>query len=272
LTTSTTDSNGEVLIEFRLDGKVALVTGAGPNNGHAIARALSEAGADVAVSDLNVANSEEGARLVAETGRRALSVPFDITDLDAVQAGVERVRTELGSIDVLVNNAGTIEPRDGKSGGQLGLFLDSDPAIWHRWIDLNIYGSLHCVYAVLAGMVERGWGRVIQISSGAAHQGLPSGHSMYGAGKAGIEAAIRHIAIENATSGVTMNSIAVGAMRAKGAVAASNPAIEKVRASVPLGRVATSEDVAGAVQWLASEAGAFMTAQTIHLNGGVYSR
>jgi NAD(P)-dependent dehydrogenase (short-subunit alcohol dehydrogenase family) len=259
-------------MEFRLDGKVALVTGAGPNNGHAIAQALSEAGADVAVSDLSAGNSEEGARLVAATGRRSLSVPFDITDLDAVRAGVERVKTELGPVDVLVNNAGTIEPRDGKSGGQLGQFLDSDPAIWHRWIDLNIYGSLNCVYAALPGMVERGWGRVIQISSGAAHRGLPSGHSMYGAGKAGIEAAIRHIAIENAASGVTMNSIAVGAMRATGAATASNAAIEKIRASVPLGRVATSEEVAGAVQWLASDAGAFVTAQTIHVNGGVYSR
>jgi NAD(P)-dependent dehydrogenase (short-subunit alcohol dehydrogenase family) len=262
----------EATMDFGAEGRRALVTGAGPNNGHAIAQALARAGADVAVSDLTLENSEAGTALVRAEGRRSLAVPFDITDLSSVRAGVAEIERELGAIDILVNNAGTIEPRDGKSGGQLGRFTESDPDMWHRWIDLNIYGSLNCLYAVLPGMVDRGWGRVIQISSGAAHRGLPSGHSMYGAGKAGIEAALRHVAIENATHGVTINSVAVGAMRAKGAVAASNPDIERLRASVPMGRVAASDEVAAAVQWLASDLAGFMTAQTIHLNGGVYSR
>jgi NAD(P)-dependent dehydrogenase (short-subunit alcohol dehydrogenase family) len=256
------------MAEFRADGRVALVTGAGPNNGHAIAQALAESGADVAVSDLTAAHSEAGAGLVAATGRRSLAVPFDITDLEAVRAGVALVEQELGPIDILVNNAGTIERREGRSGGQMGLFVDSDPAVWHRWIDLNVYGSLHCIHAVLRGMTERGWGRVVQISSGAGARGLPSGHSTYGAGKAAIEAAIRHIAIENAKLGVTLNSIAVGPLAMPGA--ASNPALEAIRASIPVGRKGRPEEIAGTVVWLASELGGWTTGQTIHVNGGIY--
>jgi 3-oxoacyl-[acyl-carrier protein] reductase len=254
--------------EFRTDGRVALVTGAGPNNGHAIAKALAESGADVAVSDLTEAHSEAGARLVEATGRRSLAAPFDITDLEAVRAGVARIERELGPIDILVNNAGTIEPRDGFSGGQMGLFVDSDPAIWHRWIDLNVYGSLHCIHAVLRGMIDRGWGRVIQISSGAGSRGLPSGHSTYGAGKAAIEAAIRHIAIENAKLGVTLNSVALAAVMTPGSI--SSPSLDAIRASIPMGREGAPEEVAGAVVWLASQLGAWTTGQTIHVNGGVF--
>jgi NAD(P)-dependent dehydrogenase (short-subunit alcohol dehydrogenase family) len=256
------------LIVFRVDGKVALVTGAGPNNGHAIAVTLAGAGADVAVSDLNAANSERGAELVVGTGRRSIAVPFDITDLDAVRAGVSLVEQELGPIDILVNNAGTIEPRGGLSGGQMGPFVDSDPAMWHRWIDLNIYGSLNCIHSMLSGMIDRGWGRVVQISSGAGSRGLPSGHSTYGAGKAGIEAAVRHIAIENAANGVTLNSVAVGPIAISGAT--SNPEIDKIRAGVPIGREGRPDEIAAAVLWLSSDAGEWITAQTIHVNGGVY--
>jgi NAD(P)-dependent dehydrogenase (short-subunit alcohol dehydrogenase family) len=256
--------------EFRADGKVALITGAGPNNGHAIAERLAQVGADVAVSDLTEENSQVGADRVAQTGRRSCAVPFDITDLEAVRAGVARVEAELGPISILVNNAGTIEPRDGKSGGQMGQFVDSDPAIWHRWIDLNVYGSLNCIHSVLRGMVGRSWGRVVQISSGAGSRGLPSGHSTYGAGKAAIEAAVRHIAIENGRAGVTLNSVAVGPLNIKGAGAASNPDIDRIRASVPVGRVGEPEDIASAVQWLASDAAGWITAQTIHVNGGVF--
>jgi NAD(P)-dependent dehydrogenase (short-subunit alcohol dehydrogenase family) len=253
---------------FRVDGKVALVTGAGPNNGHAIAVALAGSGADVAVSDLSAAHSERGAELVVGTGRRSIAVPLDITDLDAVRAGVGLVEQELGPIDILVNNAGTVEPRDGLSGGQMGQFVDSDPAIWHRWIDLNIYGSLNCIHSTLSGMIDRGWGRVVQISSGAGSRGLPSGHATYGAGKAGIEAAVRHIAIENAAKGVTLNSVALGAIAISEAT--HNPEIDRIRASIPIPREGRPDEVAAAVLWLASDAGEWVTAQTIHVNGGVY--
>jgi NAD(P)-dependent dehydrogenase (short-subunit alcohol dehydrogenase family) len=251
-----------------MDGRVALVTGAGPNNGHAIVVALAEAGADVAISDLNPTHAERGANSVTAAGRRATAVPFDITDLEAVRAGVAQAERDLGPIDILVNNAGTIEPRDGMSGGQMGPFVDSDPAIWHRWIDLNLYGSLHCVHAVLRGMVERGWGRVVQISSAAGARGTAGGTSTYGAGKAAIEGALRHIAIENATTGVTVNSIALGAIASPDAI--SSPSLDALRAAVPVGRTGRPDEVAGAVVWLASEVGGWVTAQTIHVNGGLY--
>jgi NAD(P)-dependent dehydrogenase (short-subunit alcohol dehydrogenase family) len=253
---------------FRADGRVALVTGAGPNNGHAIALALAGAGAVVAVSDKRKEHSVAGADAINAAGGRAIAVPIDITDLDAVRAGVAQVEDELGPVDILVNNAGTIEPRDGMSGGQLGQFIDSDPSVWHRWIDLNLYGSLYCVHAVLPKMVARGWGRVIQISAGGASRGMSSGHSMYGAGKAAIEAAMRHIAIENATRGVTANSLALGPMDIVGAV--HNPALDAIRAAIPIGRQGRPDEAAAAVVWLASDACEWMTGQTIHLNGGLY--
>jgi NAD(P)-dependent dehydrogenase (short-subunit alcohol dehydrogenase family) len=209
-----------------------------------------------------------GADAICAAGGRAIAVPIDITDLDAVRAGVAQVENELGSVDILVNNAGTIEPRNGMSGGQLGQFIDSDPLIWHRWIDLNLYGSLYCIHSVLPQMVARGWGRVIQISAGGAARGMSSGHSMYGAGKAAIEAAVRHIAIENAKRGVTANSLALGPMDMGDAV--HNPELDAIRASVPIGRQGRPEEVGAAVVWLASDACEWMTGQTIHLNGGIY--
>ena len=255
---------------FSLDGKVALVTGAGPNNGRSIALALADGGAAVAVSDLRPDTAAAVRDELVQGAVASTAVPFDVTDRDAVVAGVAQVERELGPIDILVNNAGTLSPDaiagTGKTGGMMGQFMDSDPGEWRRWIDLNIYGSLHCIHAVLRGMTERGWGRVVQISSGAGSRGMPTGHSTYGAGKAGIEAAVRHIAVEVALTGVTLNSLALGSIG--GVERASNPQVEALRSNIPVGRQGTPDEVAAAVRWLASTEAAYVTGQTIHVNGG----
>src|SRR5580698_11438740 len=124
---------------FDLDGRVAIVTGAGQSVGRGIAEALAAAGASVAVNDLHSDRAEEVAADINANGGHALAVPFDVTRLEEVREGVARAERQLGPVDVVVNNAGRVD--DGKT--RLGRFKDSDPASWHLWIDLNIYGSLY---------------------------------------------------------------------------------------------------------------------------------
>jgi 3-oxoacyl-[acyl-carrier protein] reductase len=253
---------------FDLKGEVALVTGAGPNTGRGIVMALSKAGAALAVSDLNPEHADAGRDAVLGAGGRAISVPFDVTDADAVRAGVSNVRNQFGPITILVNNAGTIaDPQPGFTGGQLGPFESSDPGIWRRWIDINLYGAMQCIHSALPDMTARGRGRIIQISSTSGSRGLAGG-SVYGASKAGIEGFVRGLAMEVAPRGVTVNTLALGTMEMIGKI--DN---ERTRAGlkrVPVGRRGQGREVGAAAVWLASDAGAWITGQTIHCNGGAF--
>lgn len=184
-----------------LEGKVALVTGAGQNTGLGIAQALAVAGASVIVNDIAADRAEAGAQAILDRGGAATSAAFDITDYAAVGSGIRCAESELGAVDILVNNAGIPE------GGQRQPFALSSPESWPPYIDINLYGSLNTTHCVLSGMLERRFGRIIQISSGSgsvANKGL--GAATYGAGKAGIEGALRHIATEVGDRGVTVNS------------------------------------------------------------------
>jgi len=246
---------------FDLTGKVALVTGAGQSIGVGIAATLAEAGAAVAVNDLVAERAESTAALIREQGGTALVAPFDVTDYDAVFAAVATIEAELGPVDVLVNNAGIAE------GAGAKFFLDDDatPEYWEKWVDLNLYGVMYTCKAVVPGMVERGFGRVVTISSGAGTQGLAIGMSAYAAGKGGAIGFMRHLAMETAKSGVTANSLALGMMASPGN-------LERIPAEVvpklnPIGRFGTGRDVGTTVVWLAAE-GSWITGQTIQVNGG----
>ena len=161
---------------FELDGKIALVTGAGQGVGAGIARMLAEQGVAVAVNDLVRERADRVAHEIAATGGRAHAEIFDVTDAKAVRAGVARVEAALGPIDVLVNNAGVPD------GMKLERFRDTTLETWERYVDLNLYGVLHCTRAVIDGMCERRSGRVITISSAAGQIGLAIGVSLYAAG------------------------------------------------------------------------------------------
>jgi 3-oxoacyl-[acyl-carrier protein] reductase len=243
---------------FDLHGRVALVTGAGQNQGAGIARALAGQGAAVAVNDLRAERAEHTARTIAAAGGRALAVPFDVTDFAAVSAGVARVARELGAVDVLVNNAGI---PDGMGVAQ---FRTTQPEAWRPFIDVNVYGVMNCVRAVLDEMCARGFGRIITIASGAGQTGLALGVSAYAAGKGGQIAFMRHVALENARSGVTANTLALGLMSNAGG-ADVTAALAK---TVPVGRLGTPEDVGAACVYLASNEASWLTGQTIGLNGG----
>jgi NAD(P)-dependent dehydrogenase (short-subunit alcohol dehydrogenase family) len=248
----------------------ALVTAAGQGVGRGVALALGAAGYVVAVNDWRAERAEAVAAEIVEAGGRALAVPFDVRAMAEVREAVERIAREAGPVDVLVNCAGSgIEV-----GANLGCkFSESDPESWRKSIELDLLGSLTVMRVVLPGMSARGWGRVVQISSGAGSRGHPKGLAIYGAAKAGIEGAVRHIAMEEAASGVTVNAIALGLI--------SNAAVRQsivdptasgagTLASVPIGRFVEPSEVGAFVLWLASEAAGAVTGQTMHINGGTF--
>ncbi len=246
----------------QLDGKIALVTGAGRSVGLGIAQELAEAGASVAVNDLHEERAQAALTQIEAHGRRLIAAPFDVANLDSVRAGISRVEQELGPIDILVNNAGIPE-----GVGATGPFVESDPSQWHFNIDLNLYGSMYCIRTVLPGMAQRGWGRVIQISSGAGSRGVPN-VSIYSAAKAGIEGLLRSVAIEMARSGVTLNAIALGLMANTGERMGDSAYLQRIFSTIPMGRLGQPREIGACVVWLASEKAGYVTGQTIHINGG----
>ena len=240
---------------FDLSGRTALVTGAGRNIGAGIARGLAAQGAHVAVNDYFAERAAKVAAEIAQSGGSASPAAFDVTDLDAVTEAV----TGIGVVDILVNNAGLAGPMDMKAEQFRGM----DPADWSAAVDVNLYGVMNCCHAVLDGMCERGWGRIITISSAAGTHGVHIGVAPYSAGKGGGLAFTRTLALEVARFGVTANTLALGLFERK-----NREITEHFARAVPVGRTGRPEDVAAACVWLASNEAEWVTAQTIGINGG----
>jgi NAD(P)-dependent dehydrogenase (short-subunit alcohol dehydrogenase family) len=247
---------------FELTGHRALVTGAGDGMGVGIAHALSRQGAAVAVNDLFAAKAETTRDEITAAGGTAIAASFDVTDEAAVRAGIAAAGEELGGhIDILVNNAGIPTTMGAVPWRNL------TPAQWRPYVDLNLYGALYCISAVIEPMVDAGWGRIVQISSGAGRTGLKIGVSMYGASKSGIEGFIRHLSQEVARTGVTANTLALGLMAAPNKP--GDPTVTAgIARTIPTGRLGTPDDVGAAVVFLASPEMEWMTGQTVNLNGG----
>lgn len=249
---------------FELDGRVALVTGAGQGVGVGVATMLARAGAAVAVNDIDAARAAATADAIVAARGRAVAAPFDVTDEAAVADGIGAANAVLGgSVDILVNNAGV------PATMHLAAFSDLDPSQWRDVVELNLFGSLLCIRAVLPAMRGNGWGRVIQISSGAARSGLNIGVSLYGASKSGVEGFLRHLSQEVAGDGITVNAIALGLMdNAVPDLDDGGDVLAKISRSVPVGRLGRPEDAGAAVTFVASDEAAWLTGQTIQLNGG----
>lgn len=247
------------------DGKTVMVTGGGGGIGGALCRAFAAEGARVAVLD----RYEDAARAVADSlsagGAQALAVAADITKRPSVDGAVERTTAVFGPIDVLVNNAGW---------DLFAPFLETTPEDWSQLIDINLVGSLNMHHAVLPGMVERGGGRIVNISSDAARVGS-SGEAVYAACKAGIIAFSKTLAREHSRHGVTFNVVCPGptdtALLASVTDAAANPEKlrEAYRRSIPVGRLGQPEDLASAVLFFASDDAAFVTGQVLSVSGGL---
>jgi 2-hydroxycyclohexanecarboxyl-CoA dehydrogenase len=242
-----------------LEGRAVFVTGAGSGIGKAIARRLAAEGAKVAIADIN-----ETAALAtaAELGGPAIAIRTDITDAASVRAAVALAEAELGPIAVLVNNAGwdKVEP-----------FVTSSEETWEKILAINLVGPMNCFKAVLPGMIERGSGRIISISSDAGRVGS-SGEAVYSAAKAGIIGFSKTIAREVARHQVNVNVVCPGPTDTPllAGVAEGNPRLaDALKRAIPFGRVAAPEEIAGAVAFLASDDAGFITGQTLSVSGGL---
>jgi len=242
---------------FELDGRVALVTGAGRGVGAGIARQLARQGAAVAVNDLEADRAVAIVGEIVAAGGLAKGFAFDVSDYESVRAGAKEIEAALGPIDVLVNNAGV------PVGMGVTKFRETRPSDWIPYIDVNLYGVLNCCKVVIDGMCDRNFGRVITISSGAGTSGVGIGVSAYGAGKGGGIGFMRNLALEVARDGVTANSIALGIMNN-----VPESALPMVAKTVPVGRGGDPEEIGAFCVYLASNEAGWMTGQTLQLNGG----
>jgi 3-oxoacyl-[acyl-carrier protein] reductase len=241
---------------FDLTGKSALVTGATGGIGEAIARALHAQGASVAITGRR---EQELARVAASLGIRALAAPADLGDPGAPAALVENVEKELGSLDILVNNAGFT--RD-----MLALRMGDED--WNAVLEVNLTAPFRLARAALRGMMKRRWGRLISIASIVGVTGN-AGQANYAAAKAGLIGLSKSLAQEVATRGVTANVVAPGFVRTAMTDALPEAARTALLSRIPTQRMGSPEDVAGAVVYLSSDEAAWVTGQTIHVNGGM---
>lgn len=242
-------------VDTGIEGKIALVTGASRGIGAAIAVALAEAGADVALNYRQRANAAtEVAAKIRAAGRRASVIGADVSDSAEVARMVEAVGEDLGPIDILINNAG------------IGLKRTPDDlteADWDATIDTNLKSAFLCTQATIPAMHEHGWGRIVNISSGAARG--PGGIGVhYNASKAGLEGLTRGYAAYLAKSGITVNAVAPSLIETDMLPAT----LEEAERRIPVGRVGRAEEVAQIVVMVVNNG--YMTGQTVQLNGGLY--
>ncbi|TWB14080.1 3-oxoacyl-[acyl-carrier-protein] reductase [Nitrospirillum bahiense] len=241
---------------FDLTGKTALVTGASGGIGAAIARTLHQAGATVALSGTKVEALEA---LAAELGDRAVVVPANLSDPEAVEALAKEAEAKLGQVDILVNNAGLT--RD-------GLILRMKDEDWASVIDVNLTAAFRLSRALVKGMMKRRWGRIIGITSIVGVTGNP-GQVNYAASKAGMIGMTKALAAEVASRNITANCVAPGFIATAMTDVLPDAQKEKLTAGVPAGRLGTPDEIASAVLYLASTEAGYVTGQTLHVNGGM---
>lgn len=241
---------------FDLTGKTALVTGASGGIGGAIARALHAQGASVALSGTRAEALEA---VAAELGDRAFVTPANLGDPESVEALVGAAETALGQIDVLVNNAGLT--RD-------GLAMRMKDEDWQQVLDVNLTAAFRLSRGVLRGMMKRRNGRIIGITSIVGVTGNP-GQANYAASKAGMIGLSKALAQEVASRGITVNCIAPGFITSAMTDALNDAQKEGLLKGIPAGRMGEGDEIAAGCVYLASDEAAYVTGQTLHINGGM---
>ncbi len=241
---------------FDLTGKTALVTGATGGIGGAIAEALHAQGATVALSGTREAVLQEAA---AKLGSRAFVLPCNLSDAAAVDALVGQAEAAMGQVDILVNNAGIT--RDG-----LAMRMKDDD--WQSVLDVNLTAAFRLSRAALKGMMKRRWGRIVSITSVVGTTGNP-GQINYAAAKAGLVGLSKSLAQEVASRNITVNCVAPGFIETAMTDALNEQQKTTILTKVPAGRLGQSPEIAAAVVYLASLEAAYVTGQTLHVNGGM---
>ena len=248
-----------------MSNRVAMVTGGAQGIGKGIATALAAEGFRVAVADLNLTAAEQTAKEITAAGGTAIAVEIDVTRTASVESAVRAVEAALGPVEAVVNNAGWDDFMP---------FVKTTEEFWDKILDINFKGALRVIKAVVPGMIDRGFGRVINIGSDAGRVGS-SLEAVYSGAKGGIIAFTKTLAREVAAKGVTANTVCPGptdtpALRS---FAAGSGDAEKVIAgmarAVPMKRLGTPEDIGPAVAFLASDGAGFVTGQTLSVSGGL---
>jgi 3-oxoacyl-[acyl-carrier protein] reductase len=241
---------------FDLSGKRALITGASGGIGEAVARALHGAGATVALS-----GTREGplAALAADLGVRALVVPADLSNPEAVEQLAKDAIAALGGLDILVNNAGITRDQ---------LLLRLSDADWQAVLDVNLTAAMRLSRAALKPMMKARWGRIVQITSVVGATGNP-GQTNYAAAKAGLVGFSKSLAAEVASRGITVNAVAPGFIATPMTDKLSDEQKAALTTRIPAGRLGTPGDVAAAVLYLAAPESGYVTGATLHVNGGM---
>jgi len=263
-------------MDLELKGKVAFVTGAGQGVGREIALTLAAEGVKVAVNDLFEDRAEKVAGEIREAGGEAMAAAADVTNREMVSDVIGKVADELGPVNILVNNAGV--PAQ-KSGGLPPVFAKSNPEKWAMQVELNMYGCMNCVYAVLPSMIERKEGRIISIISEAGRIGEAT-MAVYSGAKAGILGFTKAIAREVGRYAIGANCIAIGSTAHEGTLpflrTDTTPENDEILAKIirnypigkGLGRIGRTSDAAYAVAFMASPKACFITGQCLSVSGG----
>jgi 3-oxoacyl-[acyl-carrier protein] reductase len=245
-------------LEIDLSGRVALVTGGSRGLGQADSLALARAGADVAV--LDVISVEDSVAGVEDADRRALALECDVTDSEQVREAVSRVAAELGSVDILVANAATLD--------HVARFEEQDLRLWERDLRVNLTGAFVCAQAVWPHMVERRWGRIVTMASVAGTMG-GFGQASYATTKAGVLGLTRTLALEGARHGITANALVPGVIATEMFGLIASEKRDRMVARTALRRPGRPEEIAAVVCFLCSELASYVTGAAIEVDGGI---
>jgi len=243
--------------------RVAVVTGGASGIGLGIAHRFVAEGHRVAVLDRDGAAATGAVEELTAAGGTAVAVETDVADRSSVDGAFQRVRNELGAVEILVTSAG-VESFDS--------VLDISADLWDRIITINLTGTFTCAQAAIADMVGAGWGRIVTISSSSAQSGAPK-MAHYAASKGGVIGLTKALAVELARSGITVNTIPpslVDTPMSRHADPADFPGVDIVGPMVPVGRAGTPADIAAACSFLCSDDAGYITGQIIGVNGGMY--
>ena len=241
---------------FDLSGKNALVTGASGGIGGAIAKALHGAGASVALSGTRVEPLEA---LAADLGERAFVLPCNLSDAEAVDGLPKRATEVMGSVDLLINNAGIT--RD-------NIFMRMKDEEWSQVLDVNLTATMRLCRGVLRGMMKARWGRIVNIGSIVGSTGNP-GQVNYAAAKAGLVGLSKSLAYEVANRGITVNTVSPGFIETAMTDKLTDDQKSAILGQVPAGRMGSAEEIGAAVLYLSSPEAAYVTGSTLHVNGGM---